>query len=128
MPADTNDLIKVPPQNLEAEQSLLGALLLDKEAVFRVIDLVTPEDFYKDTHRFIYEAMVDLFLKHEPIDVLSISNRLEEKKQLQTIGGQSHLVSLVNAVPTADHADNYANIVQRKANLSHLLEAGVKIT
>ncbi|OGL60682.1 replicative DNA helicase [Candidatus Uhrbacteria bacterium RIFCSPLOWO2_12_FULL_46_10] len=128
MPADTNEVIKVPPQNLEAEQSLLGALLLDKEAVFRVIDLVTAEDFYRDAHRFIYEAMMDLFLKHEPIDILSISNRLDEKKQLQIIGGQSYLVSLVNAVPTAAHADNYAGIVQRKATLRRLLEAGVKIT
>ena len=122
------EIIKVPPQNLEAEQSLLGALLLDKEAIFRVIDAVNPEDFYKDAHRLIYEAIVELSSKHEPVDVLSLSNRLEEKKHLQSIGGQSYLVSLVNAVPTSAHVTNYAGIVQRKATLRRLLGAGSQIT
>lgn len=125
---DNNEVIKVPPQNIEAEQSLLGALLLDKEAIFKVIDIVNSEDFYKDTHRFIYESMVDLFAKHEPIDVLSLSNRLEERKILSTIGGQSYLVGLVNTVPTAAHVAHYAAIVQRKATLRRLLDAGNKIT
>src|SRR3989344_8747481 len=125
--ASINEIARVPPQNLEAEQSLLGALLMDKEAIFRIVDLIKPEDFYKDTHRFIYEAMLDLYLKHEPIDVLSLSNRLEEKKTLQTIGGQSYLVSLVNSVPTSAHVAHYAAIVQRKATLRRLIEAGSEI-
>lgn len=128
MSDQTNEVIKVPPQNIEAEQSLLGALLLDKEAIYRVIDIINPEDFYKDAHRFIYETMADLFANHEPIDVLSLSNRLEEKKILSTIGGQSYLVSLVNAVPTAAHVAHYASIVQRKATLRRLLDAGNHIT
>ena len=71
---------KITPQNLEAEQSLLGSLMIDKDAMIKVADLVRPEDFYKDSHGEIFSAMIDLFSKHEPIDILSLSTKLESKK------------------------------------------------
>jgi replicative DNA helicase len=114
---------RVPPQNLEAEQSLLGSLLLDKDAIIKVADLVSPDDFYKDAHDIIFEAMLDLYRKHEPLDILSLSNRLTEKNQLDATGGRSYLISLSNAVPTASNVVHYANIVQKKATLRRLITA-----
>jgi replicative DNA helicase len=125
---DAQEMGRIPPQNLEAEQSLLGSLLLDKEAIIRVADILQPEDFYRDAHRFIFEAILDLFQKREPIDVLSVANRLQEVNRLENIGGRSYLISLSNSVPTASHVINYANIVQRKATLRRLIQSGTDIT
>ena len=119
---------KITPQNIEAEQSLLGSLMIDKDAMIRIADLVRPEDFYKDSHSEIYTAMVDLFARHEPIDILSLSSKLEEKKKLEMIGGRSYLMALTNSVPTASHVVHYANIVQKKATLRRLLQAAGEIT
>ena len=83
-----NVIERIPPQNLEAEQSLLGSLLLDKEAMIKVGDKVRAEDFYKDAHRVIYNSITDLFSNREPVDILSLANRLEDKKQLEGIGGR----------------------------------------
>ncbi|HEX9664660.1 MAG TPA: replicative DNA helicase [Patescibacteria group bacterium] len=123
-----DEIIKIPPQNIEAEQSFLGSLLIDKDAVIKVADSVRPEDFYKNVHQMIYEAMLDLYVKHEPIDLLSLSNRLEEKDQLEKIGGRSYLTSLANLVPTASNVDHYGGIVQKKATLRRLLRAASEIT
>ncbi len=114
---------KLPPQNVEAEQSLLGSLLIDKDAIIRVADIVGPEDFYHDKHRMIFEAILDLYGKHEPIDLLTLANRLEEKGKLENIGGRTYLISLSNAVPTSSHVVNYAEIVQKKATLRNLIKA-----
>ncbi len=119
---------RIPPQNLEAEQALLGSLLIDKDAIIKIADIVQPGDFYRDVHGMIYEAMEVLYEHHEPIDVVSLANRLEEKKQLETIGGASALTALANAVPTASNVVSYANIVQRKATLRRLLQAASEIT
>lgn len=119
---------RIPPQNIEAEQSLLGSLLIDRDAIIKVADSVTPEDFYKDTHRAIYESMSDLLQAREPIDLLSLGNRLEEKKQLEMIGGRSYLIELSNAVPTAANVVHYATIVQKKATLRRLQSAAAEIT
>ncbi len=127
--ADVAQLIeRIPPQNNEAEQSLLGSLLIDKDAIIKVIDIVHPQDFYKDTHRMIFEAMLELFSQHEPIDILSLTNRLADTKQLEMVGGRTYLVSLANAVPTASHITTYANIVQKKATLRRLISAANDIT
>ncbi|MDD5726633.1 MAG: replicative DNA helicase [Patescibacteria group bacterium] len=123
-----SDSDKLVPQNLDAEMSLLGALLIDKEAIIRVGDMVTPEDFYADKHREIFEAMSDLFRKHEPIDILSVTDRLEEKKQVEVIGGRAYLIQLANTVPTSSHVQNYARIVQKKATLRRLIHAAQDIT
>ena len=119
---------KLTPQNLEAEQSLLGSLLLDKDAIIKVGDQVVAEDFYAEKHRAIFESMVDLFRKHEPIDLLSLSNRLQEKGELERLGGRAYLIQLSNAVPTASHVAHYAQIVQKKATLRRLISAAHDIT
>ncbi len=122
------DLQKIPPQNKEAEQSLLGSLLLDKDAIIKVGDQVSAEDFYVDKHRRIFEAMLDLFRKHEPIDLLSLSNRLQEKNELEQVGGRAYIIELSNTVPTASHVVHYANIVQKKATLRRLINAAGDIS
>jgi replicative DNA helicase len=119
---------KIPPHSNEAEQSFLGALLLDKDAIIKVGDQVMPDDFYRDIHRMIFEAMLDLYKKREPIDLLSLATRLEERKQLETVGGRAYLISLSNAVPTAAHVNHYAEIIVRKATLRKLISAAAEIS
>ena len=113
---------KLPPQNIEAEKSLIGSLLLDKEAINKVSDIIRPEDFYSRAHQIIFEGMMRLFERREPIDLLSLSNLLEEGGQLDTIGGVGYLTSLVNSVPTSAHVVNYAKIVERKKILRDLID------
>lgn len=118
---------KLPPQNIEAEKSLLGALMLDKNAVIKVVDFLQPKDFYKGIHSEIYSTMRDLFERNEPIDLLSMSARLKEKGKLEEIGGSGYLTELINEVPTATHVLNYAKIVQKKRILRDLIEASYDI-
>ncbi len=123
-----NDLPeKLPPQNVEAEQSLLGCLMLDKNAIIKVADFVKADDFYKNIHKEIYQTMIDLYQKMEPIDILSITSRLKEKSKIEEIGGSSYLTSLINTVPTATHVLNYAKIVRAKKVLRDLIEASDEI-
>ena len=117
-----NAIDKLPPQNIEAEKSLLGSLLLDKEAINRVADSLRPEDFYGRAHQLIYEGVAKLFEKREPIDLLSLSNVLEESGHLETIGGVGYLTALVNSVPTSAHVAHYGKIVQRKKVLRDLID------
>ncbi|MBU2539816.1 replicative DNA helicase [Patescibacteria group bacterium] len=118
---------KLPPQNIEAEQSLLGCLMLDKDAIIKVSDFTNADDFYKDTHKEIYQAMLELYRRMEPIDLLSVTSRLREKEGLEKIGGSSYLTSLINAVPTATHVLNYAKIVRAKKILRDLIGASDEI-
>lgn len=120
-------ITKLPPQNIEAEQSVLGALLIDQEAIIKVVDIISQDDFYKDSHQLIFEAMYDLFANREPIDLLSLTNRLKEKNQLEMIGGQSYLATLANLVPTASNVITYANIVQKKSTLRRLITVAADI-
>lgn len=119
---------KLPPQNIEAEQSVLGCLMLDKDAVVKIIDVLSPGDFYRQVHNIIFSAMFDLYEKGEPIDLLSLANRLEELRQLEEIGGPAYLTTLVNTVPTAAHVLHYAKIVHHKKVLRDLIEAAEHIT
>jgi len=128
MANDSNENLKVPPQNIEAERSVLGSLMLDKDAIVKVANLIRLGDFYKDDHNSIYEAMVELYEKREPIDVLSLSNQLEEKKQLDKIGGSSYLTSLINSVPSSSNVEHYAKVVQKKSTLRKLITASGEIT
>jgi replicative DNA helicase len=114
---------KLPPQNTEAEQSVLGALLIDTEAIHKISHELLPDDFYKGAHQMIYEAMIDLTAKSEPIDIISVGNRLRVKKQLDQIGGQSYLSTLSNFVPTASHIKHYTDIIQKKAILRRMISA-----
>ena len=118
---------KLPPQSLEAEMSLLGSLMLDKDAIIKVADFLKVRDFYKGAHAMIYEAMLELFEKSDPIDLLSISTRLKEKEKLEAIGASSYLTQLINTVPTAAHVLNYAKIVQKKSVLRDLITASHEI-
>ncbi len=119
---------KIPPHNLEAEQSLLGALLIDKDAIIKIADLVTPDDFYKDAHGKLFSAMIDLYEKHEPIDLLSLSNLLEERGVLDSIGGRSMIMGLAAIVPNAGNVIHYARIIQKKALLRRLNSAASEIS
>lgn len=114
---------KIPPQSIEAEKSLLGCLMLDKNAIIRVVDFLEPRDFYRPAHQEIYNACYELFSKEEPIDLLSVASRLKDAGKLEEIGGNSYLTDLINTVPTAAHVLNYAKIVQRKRILRDLISA-----
>lgn len=119
--------IKAPPQNIEAEISTLGSLMLDKEAIYRV-DFLQPHDFYRPVHGDIFATMLELFNRREPIDVFSVSTRLKDKGALEEIGGSAYLTTLVNSVPTASHVDHYAAIVKRKRLLRDLIDASHHIS
>lgn len=119
---------KLPPQNVEAESSVLGSLLVDKEAVIKISDFLRSADFYKDKNSMIFEAMLELFEERNPIDILSLSNKLEEKKQLAEVGGRSYLLSLAASVPTSAHVVHYAKIVQKKSTFRRLIKAASEIT
>ncbi|MEK7175117.1 MAG: replicative DNA helicase [Patescibacteria group bacterium] len=118
---------KLPPQSIEAEESVLGALMMDKNAIIRVADILHPEDFYKRAHQLIFGAVLHLYEKSEPVDVLSLSNRLKETQELENIGGTSYLTGLVSAVPTASNVLHYAKIVRHKKILRELLAASQDI-
>ena len=119
---------KLPPQDLEAERSVLGALMLDKNAVIKVADILNPYDFYNPHHGMILDAILELFEKAQPIDVLSVTHVLKEKKTLATIGGSSYLTDLINNVPSATHVSYYAQLVRDKRVLRDLVQASSSIT
>ncbi|MBU1131810.1 replicative DNA helicase [Patescibacteria group bacterium] len=119
---------RIPPQNIEAEQSLLGALLIDKNAFDKIADITKPEDFYKEAHRHIYESMQSLYSRQEPVDLLTLSNLLEERGFIEKVGGRSYLAVLSNSVPTASHVFQYANIIKKKATLRRLQNAASEIS
>lgn len=118
---------KLPPQNTEAEQCLLGCLMLDKDAIVKVVDFIKAEDFYRNSHQEIFQAIADLYERSEPGDILSISARLKEKNKFEEIGGLAYLTSLINSVPTATHVQNYAKIVRQKKILRDLISASHEI-
>ncbi|MFA6594558.1 MAG: replicative DNA helicase [Candidatus Buchananbacteria bacterium] len=122
-----NSLRKLPPQNLEAEQSLLGALLIDKDAIIKIADIIMAEDFYQTAHGIIYSAILELFERKDPIDILSLSSRLNELGKIDLVGGRSYLVTLTNQVPSAAHVVSYAQIIQKKATLRRLISAASNI-
>lgn len=118
---------RIPPQSIESEKALLGALMLRPDALYATDDSVDPEAFYVEKHRLIYQAMLDLHGRTEPVDMLSVSTRLEEKKQLEAIGGRAYLTELVNTVPSSSNVKYYAEIVQRKYTLRKLIDASAHI-
>lgn len=122
-----SEIEKLPPQNIEAEESLLGCLLIDKDAFIRVADSIHDNDFYKDSNSIIYQTMKDLYARHEPIDIVSLSNRLNEKKLLESVGGRTYLAQLSNLATSSSHVAHYANIIQHKATLRRLINASREI-
>jgi len=118
---------RIPPQSLEAEASLLGAVLIDADAVVKIADTIQPHDFYDEKHRRIYEAILKLYEKHSPIDVLTLSNQLKGTGFLDLVGGPAYLTELTNFVPTAAHAEQYAEIVSQKSLRRRLIKASQDI-
>ena len=120
-------LQKLPPQNVEMEQSILGAILQNNEAIIRLADTLQEEDFYHDAHRLLYRAMLDLFQENIPIDVLSVNEWLKKKNRLDSIGGPAYLAELVELVPTAAHVDYHAHVVREKSILRALIHTATNI-
>lgn len=118
---------KLPPQNTDAEASLLGAILIDADAIVKVADILQLDDFYDDRHKRIYEAMLQLYEKHSPIDVLTLGDELRNTGMLDLIGGPSYLTELTNYVPTAAHAERYADIISQKAIRRRMIKAASDI-
>lgn len=133
MATRTSDINKtrgafLPPHSREAEESLLGALMIDARAIVRVADALQPDDFYRQRNAIIYEAMLTLFNKSEPIDIISISEELKSKGRLTEIGGRSYLAQLTSGVPTASHVNSYAKIIRTKKVLRDLLDASATLS
>ena len=118
---------RLPPQSTEAEQSVLGSILIDRDAIVEIAEFLRPEDFYRPANGSVYAAMLELFDKREPVDIVTVAEALERGEQLETVGGRSYLSSLSNQTPTAVHAVQYARIVERKAVLRNLIAAAGKI-
>jgi replicative DNA helicase len=118
---------KLPPQNIEAEQSVLGGILIENEAINKVTEILNADDFYRDAHHKIFNALIDLSERDEPADLITLTNELRKKDQLDAIGGASYLASLIDSVPTAANIEYYAKIVKEKAILRKLIETSTEI-
>ncbi len=116
-------LEKLPPQNVEAEQSVLGAILIDNHAITTAIELLKNEDFYRESHRKIFNAMTELFDKHEPIDIITLTDALKRKNEYETVGGAQYLTSLVTMVPTSANIRYHSRIVREKSMVRGLLRS-----
>jgi replicative DNA helicase len=119
---------KIPPQNLDAEMSLLGAVLIDEDTLADISEHVKPHDFYDRRHGLIYDAMMRLYEKHKPVDLLTLTEELKKKNDIETIGGSAYLTELTNYVPTAAHAEAYAELVAQKAIRRRLIKASGDIS
>jgi len=119
---------RIPPQNLDAEKSLLGAVLIDEETLADISEHVTSKDFYEKRHASIYSAMMRLYEKHKPVDLLTLTDELKRKKDLDIIGGSTYLTELTNYVPTSAHAEAYAELVAQKAVRRRLIKASGDIS
>ena len=118
---------RIPPQDIVAEKSLLGAVMISEKALTDVLNIVRPNDFYDEKHQIIYKTMLDLYDQHQPIDLLTITSELKRSKQLKGIGGAPYLTELSNFVPAASHARAYAEIIERASTRRRLIEAGTEI-
>ena len=118
---------RIPPQNLDAEQSVLGAILLDPDSIVSVMEFLMPEDFYRVNHQVIFKAMVELNNDSSPIDIVSVAERLNQNKQLENAGGQFYLLELAEKVPTASNVEYYSKIVSEKSTLRKLIRTSTDI-
>ncbi len=120
-------LQKLPPQSIESEQSVLGSILIDNDVIHKVVEILSPQDFYKENHQKIYEAMLSLYERGEPLDLITLSDELKRNKVLDKVGGVAYLVQLTEAVPTSANVLNYARIVKEKSLLRNLISAATEI-
>lgn len=118
---------RVPPQNLEAEASVLGAILLENEALVKALEVLRPNHFYREAHRKIFSAALTLFERNEPVDLVTLANELEKRKELSEVGGPSYLASLIDAVPTAANVYYHAKIVREKALLRDMIRVATDL-
>jgi len=123
----TSATIRVPPQDIETERALLGALMINQNAIYEAADIVQVDSFYAGKHRTIFDAMLSLYGKGEPIDVITVASKLDERKQLQDIGGRAYLSDLAGSAASPGSANHYAQVVQTKFMLRSLIEAAAKI-
>lgn len=119
---------RVPPQSVDAEMSLIGAVLINEDVLADVSEVVSPNDFYDKRHQAVFAAMMRLFERHKPVDLLTLTEELKRKDQLDAVGGASYLTELTNYVPTAAHADAYAELVAQKAVRRRLIKASAEIS
>jgi replicative DNA helicase len=122
-----DNLRKVPPQNLDAESSVLGGILLENEAVNQVVELLRPEDFYRESHRKVFRAIVELSDRSDPVDLITLSDCLKSRGELEAVGGTAYLASLADFVPTAANITHYARIVREKSILRSLISTATEI-
>ncbi len=118
---------RLPPQNVEAEQAVLGSLLIDRDAIVRIAPFLRPEDFYRESHARMYQAILDLFDRREPADFVTLCDTLEKRGELEAVGGPAYITSLINAVPTSIHVEHYAHIVELAGLRRRLLDAAGQI-
>ena len=123
----TKDL-RIPPQNIEAEQALLGSIVLRPESIYEILDIINEHSFYSNQNRTIWNAILELHLKSAPIDILSISNKLKEKQQLENIGGMTYLTEVVNSVPSSSSITYYAEVIEKKHIMRELIKAADNIS
>ena len=115
-------LYHVPPQSLEAEESILSAILVDNDTLPEILEILSPQDFYRSSHQKMFTAITELFVKDEPVDLVTLTNILRERGWLEGIGGAAYLANLVDTVPLAVNAQYYAKIIHEKACLRQLIE------
>lgn len=130
MSAKNSELVpagKIPPQNIDAERSLLGAILIDEEVLADVSDKIAGHDFYDKRHATIFDAILRLYERHKPVDLLTLSDELKRKKELDKVGGSAYLTELTNYVPTAAHASAYAELIEQRAVRRRLIKASSDI-
>lgn len=118
---------KLPPQNLDAERSLLGSVLISQDAFFKIVDIVRPEDFYDHSHKLIFAAIIKLTEEQKPVDLVSLTNMLQERGELETVGGNTYIAELTTSVATASHAKHYAEIIAEKSQRRRLISASEDI-
>ncbi len=123
---ETSYLLKVPPQSIEAEESLFSAILIDNNALLEVIEVLSPNDFYKIAHQKIYSSILDLFNKNEPVDLVTLANALKEQGRIEEVGGAAYLARFLD-IPLATNATHYARLVYEKACLRRLIEKATAI-
>ncbi|HMS32361.1 MAG TPA: replicative DNA helicase [Candidatus Saccharibacteria bacterium] len=117
----------VPPQNVSAEESLLGSILIEEKILIDIVDIIRPSDFYDPRHKIIYQSVLDLYNKNKPVDLLTVINHLTDKGQIDSVGGPGYISQITSIIPTAAHAQNYAEIVKEKSTRRHLIGAGENI-
>ncbi|MHB9019701.1 MAG: replicative DNA helicase [Minisyncoccota bacterium] len=120
--------LKLPPQNIEAEQFVLGALMIDKNSIINVADILLPEDFYKPVNEKIYEVILGLYTKREPIDIFTVTNKLKDAGLLKDVGGSAYLTKIIESVPSAAHVGHYAQIVKDQKIRRDLINASGDIS